>query len=59
MARSPAPYHGRETAARLRAAFDDPVLGGRAQTFDVTLRLTGGVWKVSAGLSAAFTLLGP
>ena len=56
---SPAPYHGGETAARLRVAFDDPVLGGRAQTFDVTLRLAGSVWKVTAGLSALFTLLGP
>ncbi len=55
---SPAPYRGGETAARLRVAFDDPVLA-QPQTFDVTLRLAGGVWKVSSGLSNLFTLLAP
>jgi hypothetical protein len=54
---SPPPYRAGDTVARLRIAFEDPVLA-QSQTFDVTLRLAGGAWKVSGGLSALFTLLG-
>jgi hypothetical protein len=54
---SPAPYRSGSSTASLRVSFDDPVLAGEQQEFDVGLRLTAGRWQVDSGIAALFTLL--
>jgi hypothetical protein len=54
---SPAPYRSGSSTTSLRVSFDDPVLGGEQQEFDVGLRLAGGRWRVDSGIAALFTLL--